>query len=200
MKKSLSIVLALILTLTAVVASAETISPNVLAIFAASADNATTTAKGIEIEPISAESKAMANALVESGNLVENLYNKTVFLDAQGKPLNENPLEGKTLTNVVLIPMADITVDDEQVEKDIIEIVTRIRFALAVVLRRSNVVAIFSFITKDENNKDVLNSYKIDFEIRQQEDYSNVIVYKFPVEILKMAEGCPAVMDFEIVE
>ncbi len=189
MKKLISLVLALVLCLTAVSVFAEVFSPNAEETFAISGDAAETDTAGITLQPVSAEAKEVVAEVVKEAYLP-----KTTFVDTKGETV-ENPLKDAEPTNVAIVPMPSIDVDENTVTAEIAEIITPIPTAIAEFLdeNKDNIIIIFTYKVGDD-----FYSAVVEYELQKAADGTDEIVYKIPVEILKAAEGCPCFIDIEL--
>ncbi len=189
MKKFISLVLVLVLSLTAVSAFAEDpFSPNTVEAFAVSTETAESATEGVSTEPAAQESKDLVNEVVESGNLEEKVYEKTIFVDENGAQI-ANPVAEKNLTTVVIVPAPAIEVETDVQEKfaeikveDVPEAVTEFLTA-----NKSNIIVIFTYQVGEQ-----FYSHVIDFTVSE-----NTITYQIPVEVLKAAEGHPSFFDIK---
>jgi hypothetical protein len=199
MKKLISLILVLVLSLTALSAFAADAlpSPNALNEFSASGENLESKTEGIKVnKPVPEESKNVVNELVKSGDLVKNLYENTTFVDKDGQDTGKNEVEGKNLTNITMIPFPGIDVDDDVVTAGYGELSAPIPAAIAEYLEanKENVIAFFNYQVEGQ-----FFTTQIDFEIVKT-GLAYTIVYKIPVEVLKLAEGNPSFVTFELVK
>ena len=204
MKKLISLILVLVLSLTAVSALAADAlpSPNTLKQFGTSGEGATTNTPGIVIHlPVPQESKDLVNDLVKTGDLVENLYKKIIFVDNHADPTDQKELVGKKVTNIVIIPFPDIEVTDQVGDIEYAEIISPIPAAIAEYLlaNEDHILAFFNYeVTQDSVEQ--LYAHEVKFEVRKNGDLTYGIVYKIPVEVLRTAQGWPTFMTFELVD
>lgn len=203
MKKLLSCLLILALALTAVSASAGSLSPKPIA-FEDSWEEAVTGDAGVElIKPIPAENKESVNKLVEAGDLATNLFGNSIFVDEDVNVI-PNPFQGQALQTKALIPVSGIKVDKDKVEGKFVRIATPIPDEMQAVLSGSGVKAVFTFIVTAEDGSQQYVSYVLDYFgfnqlVEEEQDEFKCkyqIVYSFSVPVLDAAEGCPAFLSF----
>ena len=204
MKKLISLILVLVLSLTALSAFAADAlpSPNTLKQFGTSGEGATTNTPGIVVHlPVPQKSKDLVNDLVKTGDLVENLYKKTTFVDKNGDPTDQKELVGKKVTNIVMIPFPGIEVTDQVGDIEYGEIVTPIPAAIGEYLlaNKDHILAFFNYEVTHDGVEQLYTS-EIEFEVRKTGALTYGIVYKIPVEVLRAAQGWPTFMTFELVE
>ena len=208
MKKLISLVLVLALSLTAVSAFAEILSPTGADAFAVSGDDATTTTEGVTIGQVTEASKSLVEDLVKSGDLAANLFAKTTFVDAKNGEAAPAIDFTKTV-NVAIIPMPTITIDSdalaaqeaaaaenaaegEEPEAPVTEIETPIPETVGTYLVQNDAVAVYTY-----QDGDSFVSCVVEYIVMLTKD-GLAIRYSIPSKVLAAANGAPAFMDFEV--
>lgn len=207
MKKLISCFLILVLALTAVSASAGSLSPKPIA-FEDCWEEAESKDPGVElIKPIPAENKEAVNKLVETGDLNANLFGNSIYIDEDVNVI-PNPFQDQKLQTNALIPVSGFKVDKDKVEGKFVRIVTPIPDEVQAVLSADGVKAIFTFITTAEDGSAQYVSYVLDYfgfnqlAAGEQAEFKckYQIEYSFSIPVLDAAKGCPAFLSFVKVQ
>ena len=197
MKKIISLVLALMLSVTALTAFASP-TPQILEIDTQNTESKT---DGIKILGNVDKSKSLADLLTNARKKTNNVGNMDlgkpiVFVNNANEKI-DNPELGKNMSNYSIVPFVQYSIDPS-VTAEIGKFLTPI----------NNTVK--EFLLDNMNNVRYFYIYEMDDEIRMHEVQEWYIIATgkntygilsfIPMSILKDAEGRPACLDFEIVK